>query len=572
MKFIIKHKVSIFLSLIVILGCVLRFWNLAALPVSLNWDEVSHGFNAYSILKTGMDEWGRHFPLIFRAFGDYKLPLYIYLTVIPVYFFGLSAFSVRFISALSGVLAIPGIFLLTKELFPEKKIIVWKYSLPLEIVSAFLLSISPWHFFISRPALEANLALTLIIFGAYYFLRFLNKRSSLLPGLIFLGFSMQAYNTARVFVPLFLVITSIVLSGKGIWQLVFPKSNKLKNILALIIFCSSLFLVVSQVYSGEGSARYDKLKILSASIVFQIGAARSQSNLPPIIAKAIYNRPVYFVSTAIKNYLGYFSPAFYYQTWGAQDQFAIAGKNLLTLPVYLLSILGLVSILFKLKNHKSNQFLLIWLLLSPVAAALTSDPPQALRPNPMIPVLIIFASFGFAFLLEKLPKKFSEIIFVIISVWIIFSFATYFYNYNTEYKVKYSSSWQYGYSQVMNFIKDYGSEYQKIFITKRYGEPHIFYAFFTKLPPQDIQPGGDNIRFAKSDWFWTDKIDNVYFINDWQIPKTSVATLPLESGGDVSTAKSLLVTSPDHVPVNAHVIETINFLDGSPAFIITSVP
>jgi len=32
----------------------------------LNWDEVSHGYNAYSILKTGKDEWGKTFPLIFH--------------------------------------------------------------------------------------------------------------------------------------------------------------------------------------------------------------------------------------------------------------------------------------------------------------------------------------------------------------------------------------------------------------------------------------------------------------------------------------------------------------------------
>lgn len=247
---------------------------------------------------------------------------------------------------------------------------------------------------------------------------------------------MQAYNTARVFVPLLVGFSLLLLSRKGIWHLL--KSEKFKNILAIIIFCSSLFLVVSQVYSGEGFARYDKLKILSTSVVFQIGEAKAQSHLPSIIAKAIYNRPVYFVSTAVKNYLGYFSPSFIYQTWGAQDQFAIPGKNLLTLPVYLLSILGLIYILFKLKDHKNHQFLLIWLLLSPVAAALTSDPPQALRPNPMIPALILLASLGFIFLFEKLPRKFSEIIFIILSAWIVFSFVSYLYNYSTEYKTKYS--------------------------------------------------------------------------------------------------------------------------------------
>lgn len=560
MKFIIKHRSFAILALIIILGGILRFWNLGVLPASLNWDEVSHGYNAFSILNTGKDEWGKVFPLIFRAFGDYKLPLYIYLSIIPVWLFGLSAFSVRFISALSGVLAIPGIFLLTKELFPGKKY--------LPLLSAFLLAISPWHFFISRPALEANLALTLIIFGAYFLIRFFNRRSSLLPSVILLGLSLHAYNTARIFVPL-LVIVSFIIFGSA-WRSI--STQKVKNILAGLLAIGFFGLVVFQVFVGEGTARYDKLKILSPTAVFQIGEMRSSSSLPPLISHLVHNRPVFFMSTVIKNYLGYFSPAFFYQTWGAQFQFAVPGQNLLTLPVYLLSILGLLSLLTKLKGNKNSQFLLTWLLISPIAASLTSDPPQALRPNPLIPALLIMASLGLFFLLEKLPKKYTGLVFVVLSAWIVSSFTFYFYRYNTEYKVKYSSSWQFGYSQVINFIQDHGGEYERIFITKRYGEPHIFYAFYTQLAPQKIQPGGDNIRFEKSDWFWTDKIGNIYFVNDWQIPKITIATLPLESGGEISTARSLLITSPDHIPINAHVIETINFLNGSPAFIITSVP
>jgi len=115
-------KSWIFLGIITALAAALRFFALDEFPVSPNWDEISHGYNAYSIIKTGMDEWGKHFPLIFRAFGDYKLPLYIYLTTIPVWLFGLSVFSVRFISSLAGTLAIPGIFFLTRSLFPEKQL------------------------------------------------------------------------------------------------------------------------------------------------------------------------------------------------------------------------------------------------------------------------------------------------------------------------------------------------------------------------------------------------------------------------------------------------------------------
>ncbi|MFH1864143.1 MAG: glycosyltransferase family 39 protein, partial [bacterium] len=328
------------LILIILIGSAFRFLYLSNLPVSPNWDEVSHGVNAYSILMTGKDEWGIRLPLIFRAFGDYKLPLYIYLTVLPVWLLGLSVFSIRFISAFSGVLAIPAIYLLTKELFPEKK-----YRLPL--LSAFLLAISPWHFFISRPALEANLALTLIIFGFYYLLRFFKSRSSLLPSVILLGLSLHAYNTARVFVPLLIILSLAIYRPK-------IKLN-FKTGLALLLALLFSGLVVFQVFVGEGTARYDKLKILSPTTVFQIGKARTQSGLSPNIARLVYNRPVYFFTTVTKNYLSYLSPAFFAQKWGAQFQFAIPNKNLLTLPVFILAFLGLILYLPKLKTEKSLQ-------------------------------------------------------------------------------------------------------------------------------------------------------------------------------------------------------------------------
>ena len=115
----LKNKSLLALLILTLLGFILRFTGLDQNPPSLNWDEVSHGYNAFSILKTGKDEWGVTFPLIFRAFGDYKLPLYIYLTTVPVALFGLNAISVRLISVLAGTLAIPGIYLLTRQLFPK---------------------------------------------------------------------------------------------------------------------------------------------------------------------------------------------------------------------------------------------------------------------------------------------------------------------------------------------------------------------------------------------------------------------------------------------------------------------
>ena len=71
-----SNKVSLLLFLIIFLATVLRFWQLGSVPLSPDWDEVSLGYNAYSIFHTGHDEYGKFFPIVLQSFGDYKPALY----------------------------------------------------------------------------------------------------------------------------------------------------------------------------------------------------------------------------------------------------------------------------------------------------------------------------------------------------------------------------------------------------------------------------------------------------------------------------------------------------------------
>ncbi|PIZ48613.1 hypothetical protein COY29_03365, partial [Candidatus Woesebacteria bacterium CG_4_10_14_0_2_um_filter_39_14] len=174
-----KHLVFI-LGLILLISFVLRFYQLTENPPALNWDEVSHGYNAYSILKTGQDEWGVSWPGIFRAYGDYKLPVYIYATSLSISLFGLNDFAVRFPSALAGVLAVLLTYLLVKELFKNQKA---------ALLAAFFLAISPWHLFTSRAAFEANLAAFLTLTGFYFFIQGFGKKWLLPLGIFLLGLS-----------------------------------------------------------------------------------------------------------------------------------------------------------------------------------------------------------------------------------------------------------------------------------------------------------------------------------------------------------------------------------------------
>ena len=176
------------LPLILVVAFVLRVTWLDKYPAGFTPDEASFGYDAYSILKTGNDQWGHTLPIVLESFGDFKSPLYAYLTIPSVAIFGLSKFAVRLPNALLGTLAVLVVYLLTKELFKDKK---------LAVVAALMLAISPWHIMLSRGAFEANLTTFFLPLGI---LLFLKERYTL--SAIILGLNLFTYHSAKLVTPL----------------------------------------------------------------------------------------------------------------------------------------------------------------------------------------------------------------------------------------------------------------------------------------------------------------------------------------------------------------------------------
>jgi len=73
-----KITIIAILGFIILLGIITRFYKLGEAPAGLYLDEAGQGYSAYSILKTGKDEFGKPFPIVFRSFVDFKTPVYIY--------------------------------------------------------------------------------------------------------------------------------------------------------------------------------------------------------------------------------------------------------------------------------------------------------------------------------------------------------------------------------------------------------------------------------------------------------------------------------------------------------------
>ncbi|KKQ43486.1 MAG: hypothetical protein US60_C0001G0001, partial [Microgenomates group bacterium GW2011_GWC1_37_8] len=118
----ILSGLNIALLLIILLSFIVRVVGIGKYPVGFTQDEASFGYDAYSLLKTGKDQWGVSFPLVLRSFGDFKLPLYTYLTVPSVAIFGLNEFATRLPNAIFGALAVLATYLMVLEFTKDKKL------------------------------------------------------------------------------------------------------------------------------------------------------------------------------------------------------------------------------------------------------------------------------------------------------------------------------------------------------------------------------------------------------------------------------------------------------------------
>lgn len=152
--------------LIALFAFLIRLYRLGQVPISLHWDEAAWGYNAYSILKTGRDEYGQILPFILKSFGDYKPAFYVYLVAISEAIFGLNEFAVRLPSALFGSLAVFLLFLVVKELFAT-----FKGRETVALIASFILATSPWHYHFSHGGWEVSVLAAFCLLGIWLFLK-----------------------------------------------------------------------------------------------------------------------------------------------------------------------------------------------------------------------------------------------------------------------------------------------------------------------------------------------------------------------------------------------------------------
>jgi len=400
-------KINFTLLLIIILAFFLRFYQLGSNPPSLNWDETAEGYNAFSILKTGKDEYGYKLPLYFRSFDDYKPPLYTYLVVPSIVLFGLDNFTVRFPSALLGVGAVLFTYLMVYELFKNKKI---------ALLASFFLAVSPWHLQFSRVGFETNSAIFFSTFGTWAFLKGVSSKNIkimlwMIVAALAFGANLFMYHNARVFIPIF----SLGLLFLYRHQLLNNKRYLMIPFLIALIFSIILLPII---FSKAGQTRYQGTTIFGdVSPLYKNSETIlvDENNGALGIARLIHNRRFVYIPILIKNYISHFNPNFLFFE-ADMDRHHAPLMGLLyfwDLPFILAGLYLLIK-----RNWQLNTkiIVLLWFALAPVASSVTWGVPHSLRSEIYLPTYQIFIAIGSYFVLHKiLFQKVIKIAIILIA-------------------------------------------------------------------------------------------------------------------------------------------------------------
>lgn len=489
--------------------------------MSLTWDEVALGYNAYSIFETGKDEFGKSFPVVLRSFDDYKPALYTYL-IIPSYkVFGLNEFSVRLPSAIMGILTLIGVYFLVKKLLRREDI---------ALLTMLIMAISPWHIQMSRIAFESNVGLAFNVFTALFFLYGLKKYWMLILAAIFAGLSVHTYQSDRVFTPLLVLGMAIIF--------IKPLMMVPKKYIAISIITGLLIVMPLVIYILNDSNALLRAKGTSVFsdnfILLQDNVKRNEFNIQTNneLGKIIDNRRIVYLKTTLDGYLAHFNP-----NWLLNGDIArhhAPEMGLIYIWEFPFILIGIYILIFSKFENRTKYFIFFWFLIAPLPASITTGVPHALRTLNFLPTWQIFTALGLiatygvvsSLKYQVLSIKIKYILIILFSGFTVFNFLYYLNQYFVQTNYFHAEDWLYGHKEVMNEVIAKEDGFSQVIITNRepFDRSNMYYLFYSMYSPEKYQnskqfSGGfgishnfDKYIFRSINWEQDRALSNTLFV------------------------------------------------------------
>jgi hypothetical protein len=250
-------------------------------------------------------------------------------------------------------------------------------------------------------------------------------------------------------------------------------------------------------------------------------ASEAKNQIPQgYILKLFNSKSLLTAEKVLRNYVQALSPQFLFSEGDPNLRQSIGGYGVFYHFEALLVFLGLWAVVSgypSLSTAKKKLFglLLIWLLLAPIASALTRDGGNhASRLILLLPPLVILSAFGFEKLLELSKGRLGRVILGLFILFMLFDITRFFYSYFTLWPRESWRLWQYGFKEAVGYVKQNEGDYKKVFLNNTY-EPILprflfWYGYDMRLFQKefkddkhigDIYPGFNGFRLGEKFYF-----------------------------------------------------------------------
>ncbi len=556
------------LILILLLALVLRVWQLDRVPVSLFGDEVDIGYHANSLYKTGKDYTGHILPLHLQSLADYKSPLYGYLIIPTIAIFNISPLGVRLPAAIFGVAGILLFYLLLNQIFKKKG---------LALLSAFLLTISPWHFHYSRWGFEGTLMLVLFMAGLHFFLRALDEGKWLILSVIFFALTPLSYHSAKIFLPITFLILGIIYRNS------IRRISRKYLTISVIAFLVIIIPFAFSTLFGGGTNRFLSTSIFNSKTASsEIGFDRLRDarmrdaeslfgDEGNIIDRLFHNRAIYFTSNIINNYLGAFSTNFLFIRGDPQPTHNVIGHGEFYKIEAVFILLGLIFLILRVENIRLKLVIIFWILAAPLPSILTNDgSSHASRLLFLLLPLIILIALGIYNSYYFISQKYRKIFVVTLSLVYFLSFIFYQHNYWVHFPWDSQRWWHSGFKDAIESVVAESSKYDKVIISAAEEPPMIFFLVWSYFSPSELQKNYPLKKEKLEHFGMVSRLGKYYFPPIGMdkhlyelgsiLPPNSLYLTPFKE------IELDLIKEPARVPSDLILVKVIKHPSGEPAF------
>ena len=455
-KSLIVNKYNIFIPLLIfLLAFFLRIIGQNYFPPGFAPDEGASGYDAYSILKTGKDQYGNYFPVAFKSFGEYKTPLYFYLAAVSEFFFGLNKTAVRLPSIFLGSATCVLVYFFVNLLWKKKNF---------ALISGLLLATSPWHLLHSRFSAESVISLFFLMIGLLFFFLWLKQKMKYTLFLSTSGFvfSIYAYHSARL-TSFLLLLTLCFIYGKEIIKR--GKEIILPAIFGIIIILPLLAAMVTK--SDELMRRPMAISIFNdeglQGRLWEL--THVDANIPLVFTRIFNNKPLMYLLEISRRWLHHFDLNYLFINGDPFDRFQTPYAGLISIFALPFFFIGLFNLLKKIT--KESIFLLVWIGISPIVSSMAIFTPNSSHTFDSTVPFVIITALGLAKLLSGIKSKFEQIAILGIILAVFLTPFVYSYIFIIPAEKENCQYWGFGFEEAVKEVSKIENKYEKIFKSRQ---------------------------------------------------------------------------------------------------------